>query len=293
MVADLWQLQTGQEALTFTDDIYGIALAAAPQITTDEQTQDEHVSRADAVRFGEDFITAASVALPVTARGRDQAETEALRAEFLRFWRGDNVRKAPGRLVELVAPSGRRMFGRTRRPMVNSDSEKFGIARITAAFDAVSPDWFGPQQEVHSEPLGTISGGLTAPLTAPLTTVGDGTSRTLVEVGGSASTPLRLTFTGPAVNPQVTLGPIQVALATSLAWDEQIIIDARPWRHTVTRSWSTSARAESAAGVLTAWSTPMSRMRLDPGLYELVYHATTTSADAGVRVGFADAHHTY
>lgn len=288
-----WLLNGPDGSLEFTDGLFGVALADHPSFSTDTAFADATIPRTDGVRMGEDFDGSSSVTLPVTIRGRDEAHVETLRDEFLRVWRADKVRRTPGAVVELVSSRGRSLFGRPRNPLVDDSSTRFGICRVTASFSAVSPLWWGAEQSHVADLTGGISGGLVAPLTAPLTTTGEVEERSQMVVGGMHASPLMVVFQGPVTNPYVRVGDLLVEATGSLAWDERLVVDASPWRRTVTREWTTTDETRPAGGRLAARSTPLSALALEPGEYDVFFGGVSATGDASCTLVWRDAYASY
>ena len=107
----------------------------------------------------------------------------------------------------------------------------------------------------------THSGGMSEPLSEPLSTIGGGARSGVIDVvGGTAPAPFIATIHGPMTNPWIAGPGWRFDFLTTLAYDQTLTVDTRPWAKTVLRN-----DGASLAGTLTRASTALSDARLLPG----------------------------
>lgn len=260
----------------------------------DRLVEDADVVGSDAVRFGRDLLRGMEVEFTLGVADDPYAGVLGKRGEFLGVWRADKVRRTPGAFCVLQAPTGRVAYGRPRRATPIEDKFlKVGGSRIVATFETMTPNWYGELKSHTVGHSGSVSGGLVAPLTAPLTTVGESVSRSMVTVGGDHASGLTVVFQGPVTDPYVEIGDVRVRLKGSLAWDERVVVDGQPWARHVWRNWTTTDRHVPAQGLLTADSTPLKSLELDPGEYDVFFGGRSLDGSATVSVFWRDAFAAY
>lgn len=211
-----------------------------------------------------------TLGLRTDAETEDEAQSKV--AAFARAWRPPALQSAGATVALRYKYLGRwrRVYGRPRGMSVPSTGPLAwaGKAELVADFElADALHYDDALQAVALESVPPSSGGIVAPLVAPISTTRAGdTAYRFITVGGDAPTPLRVTFTGPITNPWVTVSGVRVALTGSVAYDQAVTVDART--RTVLRQ-----DGASAAGML-GRRTRMDRLRLPPGTHEIRYGGT-------------------
>lgn len=129
--------------------------------------------------------------------------------------------------------------------------------------------------------------GWRAPFRFPLTSVETGAARSgTVANGGDHPTPLSVTFHGPAANPSISSGRLRFGYEGSLAYDQQVRIDAHA--HTVTLSGGGRA-AVQVPGDLTA-EYALSEFDAPAGASYWAFQATDQTGTARAVLEWRDAH---
>lgn len=254
--------------------------------------QDAAYPGGDGVMFGRDFMPGRTITLDLAVSATNEADNLAAHAVLARAWRGDSLRRTPGAVATLAMHNG----GRTRvvygRPRNFASTllivPQLGYSTATATF-ACSDDLFYSEAETSiSVPLiPPPSGGLLAPLASPLTTAQVVNRPGLVTTGGLVDTWPIITVHGPVTNPKVTLtGQWFMQFSTTLASDQSLTVDTRPWARTVLRN-----DGASLAGSLTRDSVPLSRASV-PGATstEVVYSGTDITGTSSATVSWRDAY---
>lgn len=252
------------------------------------EIQDQPRPRGDSILFGRDSLSGTLLSFEYLIVGSDAADAFDLLAALRAAWQAEDERNVSGATTVLTyrrpgAPD-RRVYGRPRRfTPVTLENAQFGVIPVVCDFQA--RDHLFYQDAVSSEVLTQVSpvssGGLRAPLRAPLRTEPSGERHGFVTNTGAAPTPLRIRFNGPATSPSLTLvGPnIVLKLDTSIVTGEYIEIDT--FAKTVLRDG-----VANAAGKLTRNSR---YFHLPAGTSELRYQAVDATANSFVEVFWRDA----
>lgn len=244
----------------------------------------------DGVSPGRDFLGAATWGFEISTNRDDLVGARESAASLQAVWQGAGVRLAPGVKVPLSYEVGgvwRRVYGRPGafagiKPDVLAT---LGVGKIVCDFKVQDPlHYDDAETSVTLTIVPASTGGLVAPLVAPLTTVGSGAARAgFVNNTGDAPTPLKVTFHGPVIAPWVrSPDGWEVGLTGSLAYDESITID--PLAGTVTRQDGAPVN-----GRLTR-KTRLSGTLLQPGVTELTFGGTDLTGTATADLSWRNAH---
>ena len=243
-------------------------------------------------RPGLDWLEPGAVTLTVsTGAGIGWADALRLHEELAAAWRAD-LGAQPGQLTELTLEAGGRtrvLLGRCRRlatPIPDGVLVRQGAATTIAEFEVLVPFAFAEHwTETTITVVPRSLGGIIAPIVTPVTTLlTSGTAYRTITLTGSAPSPLQVVFHGPAKDPRLTVGGVEVGIVGDVAYDEHITIDG------LTRTALTQD-GRPAATRLTR-STQMHRLTLPQGVHELQLTATDRTGTAAVTVRARDAHYT-
>lgn len=235
----------------------------------DRESDDSSAVRRDGRRFGQDFLSGSSITFGIEANGSNESEAREFAAQFRSAWRAPAIRLVPGAVATLTAHTGRQAFGRPQGAPVDDARAHHGRGSYAPEFLCVDDLWYDPEQVESVNLVTPDTGGLVAPVSAPVSTVGVTDRSRVFEVGGEESTWPVIRINGPIVNPVVSVvGLFRFGFVTTLAYDEYIVID--------TRTWSTSILRNGSSGIATdAQSNLIRSARLAPGRYELVLRGST------------------
>lgn len=278
-----WQLVYGDTAVTFGPADLPIVNMSAPDLGDIEVTADDvNRPRADGVAFGVDYRGGRTITFDLGLFGADEADVRATLRTLARAWRADPVRLVPGATAELhvqYAGAERVVYGRPRRFAAAEADVAQGVVTVAADFACVDDLFYDPADQSFS--LGIVpppSGGLITPLASPLTTTATSDRSTGFTVGGDMPAWPVITIHGPITNPEVeVVGQWTIGLNTSLASDQSLTIDTRPWARTILLS-----NGGSLAGTLTAGSARLASASLPPGDYEAVLRGTDQTGTASL-----------
>ena len=243
--------------------------------------QDANNPTTDGTYMGRDYLRPPQWTFTLGTDGQDDVEASALLASLTRAWRTAAPRSTPGAVCELrygLAGQRRTVFGRPRRfaPIIGGAPFEQGFASAVADFQLVDALHYDTAE--RSTEIGmrvTSEGGWVWPATFPIITAGSGQREGVIEdVGGDAPTPVVVTIFGPIVNPWIAGPGWRLDLTTTLAYDQSLTVDARPWVNTVIRS-----DGASLGGALSRTSR-LSQARLAPGSSVLSFGGSDPTATA-------------
>jgi hypothetical protein len=285
---DSWRLTYPGTDLSFGALGSGYVFPTAPELgAPDLATDDTERPRGDGVTFGSDTRGGRTISFAIDVDGEDEAEARELLGPLAAAWRADVIRSTPGATAQLTAHTGRSTFGRPRRFLANIEGLPSGLVVATADFSAADDLWYGDEQLARVTLVPPAGGGLIAPLAAPLTTTQSSDRSTVVEIGGELATWPVFEVAGPITNPVVEIVDVlRMEFRLSLAYDQTLVIDTRPWARSILRNGA------SVAGTLTPTSTRLSRAAVAPGRYETVLRGTSDRGTASLATRWRPAFHT-
>lgn len=237
---------------------------------------------------GKDFLTDATWAWGISARGNNLTEVLAADAKLSAAWTPPEL-LMPGVMVPLdyeIDGRWRRVYGRPGNyqgvtPDFIADS---GIGHIDCEFRVMDTRFFsGDEHSARLTIVPATTGGLMAPLVAPLSTVRSSAPRVgIVLNAGVLETPLTVDFRGPVTNPYIKAAAgWEVRLNATLAYDEIVTVDA--FNGTITRN------GNPAPALLTR-SSRLSSVVLPPGYSDITFGGTDLTGTATATLRWRDAH---
>lgn len=281
-----WHLNYADTALEFGSIASGYVLSKAPDLgSLDVRNDDAVIPRGDGVVFGADYFGGRTIGFELTVSGSDEADVRARLAVLTKAWRADPVRQTPGAVAELVSDTGRLTYGRPRRFGTSDELLPFGVSEVICDFACADSIWYGPESTSTVPYAPAPGGGLIAPLASPLSTTATSDRSTAFVVGGTVPTWPVFEIAGPITNPVIeVVGLYSMEFRLTLAYDETLVIDTRPWARTILRNEA------SVAGSLTRASVRLSQAALPPAAYELVLRGVSSTATASATARWRDAH---
>jgi hypothetical protein len=239
----IWQFQVGD--VTFGDNTQIINTGfdmTEPAATTSDQVMPGE----DGVMMGRDYVQGRTLTWDLMVDCATADDGRALWRALETAWDARDTRFTPGAVipVRILPPGGAAVlaYGRPRK-IAPSDMvfmRDGGIA-VTADFATVDRFFYDDaEQELGFGIRPTIGsgGGITWPVTWPITWASADISNSDVAVNaGDAPTWPVITFTGPVTNPTIVLGDNlhTLKLVTTIAENQTVTIDTRPWARSVVR----------------------------------------------------------
>ena len=245
-------------------------------------------------RSGRVLDIAAAIVLPGNEAGAWNV-SETLQAIF----DADPLRRTPRAVMPLrinrPGTATRVVFGRPDQYEPDIDLAVVGLIPFTASFRTTDNRFYADEEQAIRLSLSSVSaGGLVTDasgnLASPISTVAGARRTSLVENGGDADAWPVITISGPITNPRVTLidteGGVlwRLGVGGALAYDQQAVIDTRPW----SRGASLST-GSSLAGRLTLDSVP-SQSVIPPGVWEIVVEGADESGTSTFDVRWRNAY---
>lgn len=284
-----WQLVYGSTAYTFGS--LPVVNRTAPDLGDVPVTVDDQANpREDGIALGVDLFGGRTITFDLNLLGDTEAEVRAMLTALRLAWRADQVRKTPGAVAELhTSTVGRErvVYGRPRRFYPDDSLAPKGLIRAAATFACVDDCWYDPAETAVV--VGLVpppSGGLVAPLVAPLTVTPETVSPGSATVAGDLPAWPIVTFYGPVLNPVCQITNLwTLGLAASIPAGDSVTVDTRPWVRTVL-----TQAGGSLAGALTSDSVWLKHAAIPPGSYEVALRGTDNTGTASMRLAW---HHTY
>lgn len=284
-----WTLSYPGTSLTFGPPNLPIVNLLAPDLGSAElHTDDTDRPRSDGLAFGQDFRGGRLIGFELGVFGDNETEARETLDDLASAWRGDTVRTTPGAMAQLQTRNvGRErvMFGRPRRFALLEEDIHQGVVLVSADFTAADDLFY--EAEEQSETIFLVpqaSGGLITPLISPLTTTAESNRSRLVRVGGQVPTYPVFTIQGPITNPAIeVVNEWSMTFLTSLASDQALIVDTRPWARTA------RVGNGSRAGTLTHTSRRIATATLSPGDHEVALRGIDATGTASLQVTWRDA----
>lgn len=252
------------------------------------RTDDKPRAARDGINVGRDFLGGATWAFDLITN-QDSAEAALEVASALEAaWKNEELRLTPS----LAVPLRYEMLGRWRR--VYGRPDKFvgvagdkilsdGIGEITCDFRLTDHlRYADTPTTARLSIVPASSGGLVAPLVAPLsTTKTEGERVGILRNLGDSSTPLLVEFRGPVVDPYIQAeAGWRIGLNAALAYDDVVVVDAR--MGTVRKN------GQHAAGLL-ARGTRLSEARLPAGTSGVRFGGIDLTGTAVAALSWRDA----
>lgn len=249
---------------------------------------DSDRSQRDGAIAGRDFLGKRTWGISVSTIADDIDGALALERQLASRWGNEKFRKNPLVTYPLAYELGgrwRRVYGRPDRYAgINGDlSSMSGAGTIECDFRVLDPRFYDDAESVVQLTIVPAStGGLMAPLVAPLSTVRSSEPRAgLVDNLGDVPTPLKVVFKGPVTNPWVRAAAgWEIGLVGTLAYDQTVTVDAL--EGTVLRG------STPVAGMLTR-KTRLSSSMLPVGSSELTFGGTDPTGTASVELRWRNA----
>lgn len=252
--------------------------------------QDRPAPREDGARMGRDYLSGAVFSFTLSVL-KPEGATDAMDslAILRKAWEGP--RSESGDVVALTfqrpGADPKRVYGRPRRFTPTWADVIFGWIPVVAEFQTVDHRTYADAEGFNSVSLVPPSaGGLEAPLVAPLSTVAQSEEPGEITVGGDEDAWLVATFHGPVTRPVLeVLDEWRMELAITLASDQSVTVDPRPWSRGVRRE-----NGANVAGTLTGDSPRLSRLRVPPGEHVVVFRGEDETGTASLDVRWRDAY---
>lgn len=303
MTTDLndWRLVYGDVELKFGTYVSGFPFVSQVDVgTTGARTNDVDHPNVDGIVFGADSEGSRTLTfevgiprIPDRKRRGDpdpwHAGLDALDV-FTAAWKARRYRRTPGWVAELVNDNrGRVVYGRPRNLKAKLVKTRQGWTDHVCDFATADDLFYGAVPK-------TVTVGVVPPSSAPLrwpivfpwSTFGTTTRTNTVANDGSEDTWPVVTFQGQSSSPKVELldamGGVLWAVSVSgtLAYDQQCVIDTRPWSRGVV------VNGEPAMGRLRG--SQVNDCVIPPGVSQVRYTASDSTGRSTVTIEHRDAY---
>lgn len=282
-----WRMTYPGADQTFGDG--GIFLRSFPSPGSPElQTSDGTYPQDDGGTMGVDLQGGVTVPLTFGCDGATELEVRDNWDTLRALWDGDSVRRTPGAVAELISDRGRSSLGRPRRiaPTATRFDNTPPDMTIEAEYQAVDALWYGPWREERSGMTQQGRGGFRFPIRFPLRTAAPSRRDEVFDVAGSKPTWLVGVIEGPISSPVLQIDQnLRFSFrGLTLAFDQMITIDTRPWNRGVLLNDGTSL-----GGVLDSSSSLLTSGRVAPGRHQFTIAGTSATSSAHAAIRWRDA----
>lgn len=259
------------------------------QGNTEYRSNDVERAQGDGLIAGRDFLGGRTWGFSVSTNMRNLGDASDVESRLAAAWHDPVHRNRSLALAPLSYEMGgrwRRVYGRPSRyaGMRGDVLAVQGRGRLELDFKIHDPRYFDDRETVLRLPIVPAStGGLMAPLVAPLSTVRSSTPRAgYVDNTGTAPTPLKVVFKGPVSNPYVRAAAgWEIALNATLLPGQSVTVDA--FAGTVLRG------SAPVAGMLTR-KTRLSSAVLPVGVSDLTFGGVDPTGTAEVELRWRNAY---
>lgn len=244
--------------------------------------------------MGQDLLRPGEFVFSLVTDGYTMDEAKAAADRLASVWHKGGTRK-PGSLSTLRYRYGNRtrvVYGRGRDFIHQFDQWSLsGASPIAASFKMVVPFYFDDgERAVDVGYTPPVTGGLVAPLMAPLTSAGTGASGVggfISEVGGTAPTPVVIELHGPTRYATVSGDGWSVEYDKPIAFDQVVTIDCRFGYAVAYDNFGRICNGNLS------WKTNLLNARLTPGPETITYRGYDLTGTSRARVRWSPAYHTY
>lgn len=252
----------------------------------------------DGVMVSKDKLTKASWQFSLATNGKNLSDALDTAADLQSRWQSTEVRNSAFATILEYSHDNKtwyRVYGRPGRftsitPNVHAN---LGVGRIDLEFIQSDPNIYSSQDRVVTiNAVQAIQGGLMAPLTAPLTTVGTGGERAgRVVNNGNVTAPLIVNFFGPCTNPTIYNDDgFSMTYLGTLAYDQKVHIN--PVQHEVRLTTGTETIGVQVPGRISR-RTRLSGLTTPSGVSEWFYKATDPTGTSRAELITRDAYNSF
>lgn len=224
-----------------------------------------------------------ALSLALLGEGVSSVEREAsarvLASQLAVVWNAPAVRGRVGAVAELTVGE-RSAIGRPREYVPDDDGLWDGTAEAALQFAAVDDRWYGPEQVTRVQFVPEMTGGLPVPAEVPFVLGGgSGQADQIVQLGGDVEAFPVFELHGPIVDPWIDVpGVGRLVLNVTLAYDQVLTVDTRPWRQVVRRN------GNPVHGVVSGAGARLSQMGMLPGSYQVIFGGYDPSGNSWLDV---------
>lgn len=259
----------------------------------DLRTGDVESPGEDGQQFGLDYAGGRVLTWEIFTDTHSAADSRQAWADMQKVWDARSVRTTPRQVMSLrMRLPGHdtvRVYGRPRRLSAAALRQRQdGVTDHVATFATADHRFYGDTE--HALVLDLISsggGGITWPVTWPITWAPGAERQDVVRNLGELTTWPLIRIDGPVAQPEVAyVGTnTSVRLDLSLASDEHVVIDTRPWVRTVRRQ-----DGASLAGRMRG--SRMANLALPVGQTTIRFTGTDQTGQASCQITYRNAYAT-
>lgn len=263
-----------------------------PEVSWD--TQDTENMFRPGLMMGNDLMRPGSVDFTLRTDGYSIDDATAATEGLATVWMkgGNRNSNSISSMRYRIGNRTRRIFGRGREFVHSLDNWSYsGTSPIQCGFKMIDPFYYGDEE--RSVDLGyapPVTGGLIAPLKAPLSAKGTGATGIggyIEDVGGTAPTPVVVDVFGPTQYATIIGDTWSIQYVKPIAYDEVVTIDCR-FGHMVARN--------NFGRVLNgnlSWKTNLAKAKITPKSEYIRYAGYDPTGLSRCRVRWRPAYHSF
>lgn len=288
-----WRLEYEDVVLNFGTLSVDYPLSVQVEIgDTDISDQDVDHPTADGTVMGKDKLGSFALTFNMTLVPEYPAVAKMwntpldLYSAFKAKWRADKIRKRPGVYATLTnLDRGRLVYGRPRKCAPKLERIRKGHGEFLSTFQTNSPNWYDVvEKSATITPIPPASSGFLTPIITPLTTLGPAAEDSpLLNEGDLEAWPIVEFHGGTSPSLELWDGPDllwSVAITDSLAFDQVLTLDTRPW------SRSATINGNPANGRLRG--SAVEKMSIPVGTFTAIFKVTDPSGTAFAKIRWRD-----
>jgi hypothetical protein len=264
-------------------------------------THDAQLAAQDGISFGRDFrggqiISFSGNVLTNRSNPGDPVAAPNAQNVLATAWDRKDIRMSPGTVIPLrMHRNGRqrKVFGRPRRFVALAGMTTRGLIPFSCDFQCADQYFYSDVENQESITMipaeaGGISGDLIGDIIA--SSIGFGTNQ--IVVSGTEWSWLKFKIYGPSLtgvfsNPDIeVVGHWRIEMNTTIAYDDSVTIDPKPWTRSVRRTLNNA----NLSGSFTADSPVLSSLRVPPGTHQIILRGIDVSGTARVEVSWHDTY---
>lgn len=282
------------DGVTFGGIWDNVKIASFETPTSSWDTQDATNQFTVGKLMGQDLLRPGEWTFTMNTDAYSMDEARDAADRLAAVWQKGGTR-APGSLSTLryrVGNRTRQVYGRGRRFVHSLDAwSRAGTSPILATFEMADPFFYADDlREVSVGYTPPVTGGLVAPIKAPITAKGTGATGVggfIQNVGGTAPTPVIVDLVGPTQYAKVAGDGWFIHFDAPIAYDEVVTVDTR-FGVAIARDNFGRIRNGNLS-----WKTNLNKARITPGTELITYQGYDLSGLSRATVRWRPAYHSY
>jgi hypothetical protein len=256
----------------------------------DISASDSPTPRGDGMSFGRDYRGSRTLSCDLTVQGNGYGVLDRLATLEAEWQSNRDIPDAVSILRYRRGGQTKRVYGRGRRFQADSTLDWAGRVDVTCDFVTTDHLFYDDEERAENVPfIPNATGGLIGGQVGGWEASDAGDSSGLITVGGTVPAWLVWRINGPLTGAEIeVVGRWKAKLATTIAYDQFVLVDPTPWNRSVRRG-----DGANYAGMFTADSVRLSEMRVPPGQNQVLLRGIDPTATASMQLFWRNASSSY